>query len=323
MRCVGTVVRTRRVHKWRSGLKKNMVLASKSKNLHRRAEIIQLIRLFFIEQGYLEVDTPLRLPALIPEANIEPETSGDYFLQTSPELCMKRLLSAGHDKIFQICKCFRKHERGARHLPEFTMLEWYRLDSGYQDLMSDCQDLFAFLADKLDFADLSAFLKETAENWQYLPVAKAFERYTSLSAGQALQQDKFDELLVTEIEPKLGRKSPTFLFDYPAELGSLARLKTSDSSVAERFELYIDGIELANGFSELTDAGEQRQRFAKERELCHSQGREPGAMPEKFLVDLEHLDKAAGIALGIDRLVMLFCGAEQIDDVVAFTTEQL
>lgn len=292
-------------------------------NLHRRAEIIQALRSFFIDRGYLEVDTPLRLPSLIPEANIEPVTSSDCFLQTSPELCMKRLLAAGHSKIFQICKCFRKHERGSRHLPEFTMLEWYGNGSDYRHLMKECHDLFCFLAEQVAFSDLSTRLIETAGDWEYLSVSEAFERYSSLSVAQALAEEKFDELLVTEIEPNLGRKRPTILFDYPAELGALARLKESDSSLAERFELYVDGLELANGFSELTDASEQRQRFVKERELCRVQGRNPGPVPEKFLDDLEQLNSAAGIAMGVDRLVMLFCGAECIDDVVAFSPEHL
>ncbi len=292
-------------------------------NLQLRAEIIQALRSFFIDKGYLEVDTPLRLPCLIPEVNIEPVASGDCFFQTSPELCMKRLLAAGHTKIFQICKCFRKHERGSLHLPEFTMLEWYRSASNYRDLMDDCQDLLCFLAEQMAFLDLSDWLVKSAGDWEYLSVAEAFERYASLSVVQALEEDKFDELLVSEIEPHLGRGRPTVFFDYPAALGSLARLKDEDSSLAERFELYIDGVELANGFSELTDADEQRRRFDKERKLCRTQGREPGPMPEKFLTDLEQLESAAGIALGVDRLVMLFCGAERVDEVVAFSPEQL
>ncbi len=299
------------------------VVESQFTNLHRRAEIIQALRSFFIEEGYLEVDTPLRLPSLIPEANIEPVTSGDCFLQTSPELCMKRLLAAGHPKIFQICKCFRKHERGSRHLPEFTMLEWYRNGSDYRDLMDDCEKLLCFLAEQFDFTRLSTSLMATAGEWEYLSVSDAFKRYTSFSPSQALKEEMFDELLVTEIEPNLGLKRPTFLFDYPAELGSLARLKEDDRSLAERFELYINGVELANGFSELCDASEQRHRFVKERELCRTQGREPGPVPEKFLTDLGKLDRAAGIALGVDRLIMLFCGAEEIDEVVSFSPERL
>lgn len=299
------------------------MLASQFVNLHRRAEIIQALRSFFIAGGYLEVDTPLHLPVLIPEANIEPVTSGHSFLQTSPELCMKRLLAAGHSKIFQICKCFRKHERGSRHLPEFTMLEWYRKDSDYRHLMDDCEKLLCFLAERCDFTDVSAQLLESAGKWEYLSVSDAFDRYASLSVMQAVHEGQFDLLLVTEIEPNLGVTRPTFLFDYPAELGSLARLKNGDRSLAERFELYVNGVELANGFSELCDAAEQRERFVKERELCRAQGREPGPLPEKFLADLQQLGSAAGIALGVDRLVMLLCGAERIDEVVAFSPEGL
>jgi len=291
--------------------------------LNRRAEIIQRIRTFFINRGYLEVETPIRLPCLIPEAHIEPEQASGWFLQTSPEMCMKRLLAAGHNEIFQICRCFRRHERGSRHLPEFTMLEWYRAGIDYVALMAECTDLLRFVAVPVDAPDRSAAALLGKADWEYLTVSRAFELYAPVSVDRALEEDSFDEILVRDVEPNLGRGRPTFLHDYPAALGSLARLKNGDNRVAERFELYVDGLELANGFSELTDADEQRLRFIRERALIEGQGRQSGPMPDRFLADLGELQSAAGIALGVDRLVMLLCGARSIDEVVAFTPENL
>lgn len=269
------------------------------------------------------MDTPIRLPCLIPEMYIEPEESSGWFLQTSPEMCMKRLLAAGYPRIFQICRCFRKGERGSRHLPEFTMLEWYRSGIDYNALMAECREMLCFLAARLDCPGRSAQNLILRDDWEFLTVREAFRRHAPLSLEQALADDCFDETLVSYIEPHLGKERPAFLHDYPAELGSLARLKEQDRSVAERFELYIDGLELANGFSELTDAREQQQRFTKEMALMHARGRRSGPMPVRFLDDLAELDAAAGIALGVDRLVMLLCGARTIDEVVSFPPETL
>lgn len=291
--------------------------------LRPRAEIIQAIRTFFINREYLEVDTPIRLPCLIPEAHIEPEQSAGWLLQTSPEMCMKRLLAAGLPRIFQICRCFRRRERGSRHLPEFTMLEWYRSGIDYTDLMAECAELLRFVAATVDCPDKSAAALFGKADWQYLTVQQAFALHVPLTVDQALAADAFDEMVVRYLEPRLGTSRPTFLHDYPASLGSLARLKTGDQRLAERFELYVNGLELANGFSELTDAAEQRQRFIRERAIIESQGRQAGPMPERFLAELGELQSAAGIALGVDRLVMLLCGAKSIDEVVAFTPESL
>ncbi len=294
--------------------------------LWRRAALIQAIRAFFVDRGYLEVDTPVRVPAPAPELHIEAEPAGDWFLQTSPELCMKRLLAAGLPRIFQICKCFRRYERGRRHLPEFTMLEWYRLGCDYHALMTECEELFRFLAERLGLGGSIAVAGQEvvlAGPWERLTVAEAFRRYAACGVAEALGADRFDEVLVREIEPRLGRGRPTFLYDYPAELGALARLKPGDPTVAERFEIYIAGLELANGFSELTDPVEQRHRFVSDRAAMEASGREPGPMPEPFLAALADLESAAGIALGIDRLVMLMAGADTIDQVVPFTPESL
>lgn len=294
--------------------------------LQLRAVLIQALRAFFIDRGYLEVDTPIRIPAPAPEAHIVPLTSEDWFLQTSPELCMKRLLAAGIPRIFQICKCFRKAERGDRHLPEFTMLEWYGAGSDYRDLMTDCEGLLRHLASatgKDGALEWQGRRIDLACEWERITVAEAFRRYAPCTVEEALRRDQFDEVLVEYVEPHLGIAAPTFLCDYPAVLGALARLSPTDPSVAERFELYVAGLELANGFSELVEPVEQRVRFLAEQETIRLLGRAPGPMPERFLDALEAMPSAAGIALGVDRLVMLFGGAERIDQVVAFTPESL
>lgn len=297
--------------------------------LHLRAVLIQALRTFFIDRGYLEVETPLRIPAPAPEAYIEPLTSEEWFLQTSPELCMKRLLAAGIPKLFQICKCFRKGERGDRHLPEFTMLEWYAASRDYRDLMTDCEVLLRYLAAAMGKGEKAGVLEwqgrriDLGPEWERITVAEAFHRYAPCTVEEALAEDRFDELLVEYVEPHLGTATPTFLCDYPATLGALARLSPTDPTVAERFELYVAGLELANGFSELVDPIEQRARFLAEQKAIRLQGRDCGPLPEVFLDALETMPPATGIALGVDRLVMLFAGADNIDQVVAFTPEGL
>jgi lysyl-tRNA synthetase class 2 len=295
--------------------------------LRKRAALIHSIRSFFNNRGYLEVDTPARLPVLIPEAYNEPVESSDHFLQTSPEICMKRLLAeTGCHKIFQICKCYRKDERGDRHLPEFTMLEWYRTRIDYHSLMDECEDLILDLArasGHSNFITVKDAKISLEKPWERLSVADAFLRYGAVSVEQALEQNIFDEVLCRDIEPELGTAKPVFLYDYPAERGALARKKKENPAVAERFEIYIAGLELANGFSELTDADEQRQRFEQELKGMESHGRSAGKMPEKFLQALPDMPEAAGIALGLDRLAMVLFNAETIDDVVTFIPEDL
>ena len=291
-----------------------------------RARIFQSIREFFITLGYLEIETPQLITAPAPETHIESIPIHDRYLQTSPELCMKRLLAAGFPRIFQIARCFRGGERGDLHLPEFSLLEWYRTGIDYRDLMEECEALFLFLSRRLD---MGTQLSRRGLNidldipWERLPVQTAFERYASVSLEQALNNNRFDQTMVEEIEPHLGVKTPTFLYDYPASLAALARLKPGCPSIAERFEIYVGGIELANGFSELNDAHEQRKRFEKELKEKALLGKIVSPMPERFLKALKNMPEAAGIALGLDRLVMIFSGARTIDEVVAFTPEEV
>ncbi|HOD29233.1 MAG TPA: EF-P lysine aminoacylase EpmA [Syntrophales bacterium] len=294
--------------------------------LEVRARMLQALRLFFVSAGYLEVETPARIPAPAPEAHIDAPPSGDWFLQTSPELCMKRLLAAGYGRIFQIAKCYRDGERGDRHLPEFTMLEWYRQAGDYRDLMADCEALLPFVLEALGREAALVYRGERidlAAPWERLSVAEAFRRFTRLSPEEALWNGCFDERMALDIEPRLGRGRPTFLYDYPAACASLARRKDADPGLAERFELYIAGLEMANGFSELTDVAEQRDRFAQARAERERLGKADYPTAGPFLAALGAMPPAAGIALGVDRLAMLLADADSIDGVVAFVPEDL
>jgi lysyl-tRNA synthetase class 2 len=296
------------------------------KHLKLRADIIRSMRSFFYKKGYLEVETPLRIPAPAPEAFIDAVETGDFFLQTSPELCMKRLLSSGYKRIFQICRCFRQNERGPLHLPEFTMLEWYTANSNYLDMMEQCEDLIRKITrdtgvgGQIEYQGKKISL---AHPWDRMSVAQAFEKFSSVSMQTALEQDMFDEIIGLEIEPNLGLDKPLFLYDYPASSGALAKLKPDNSNLAERFELYISGIELCNAFSELTDPDEQRERFEHAIRVRRLSGKKEYPMPGKFLDALHVMPESSGNALGVDRLVMLFADTAEIDDVVAFTPEDL
>lgn len=297
--------------------------------LHLRAAFFHFIRSFFRSQGFLEVDTPIRQPVYIPESNIVPLTSEKEYLQTSPELCMKRLLAAGNEKIFQICRCFRKEEKGRFHLEEFQMLEWYRSGADYNQLMIDCEALLRFVKENLNdqlvksgFNSYQIFPGSNLDGqWERLTIEDAFSKYSPIKLDQAMTEGQFDEILVEYIEPHLGNVSPVFLYDYPVKLGSLARKKAANPAVAERFELYIKGVELANGFSELTDADEQRQRFVHEIAIIKSNSERDAMMPDRFLADLGNLETAAGIAMGIDRLFMMSLNYHKIAESVAFAPD--
>ena len=295
-------------------------------NLKLRARIIDSIRQFFSHNNYLEIETPVRIPAPAPETYIDAQSAGEWWLQTSPELCMKRLIAAGFPRIFQISRCFRNGERGDRHLPEFTLLEWYCAEQDYRYMMKECEQLIGAVAMDLN-AGLSLSYQgqivDLTPPWTRLSVAEAFERFASIPMATALSEGRFDEVIAEEIEPMLGQGAPLFLYDYPASSGALARLKSSDPTVAERFELYVCGLELCNAFSELTDPVEQSQRFRAEAEERYKAGKPVYNMPEKFLRSLEFMPSATGNALGVDRLAMLFADAVCIDDVVAFTPEEL
>jgi len=299
----------------------NWALARKQAKLVERARIVRQIRAFFVQRDFLEVETPHRIPANAPEPHIEMVASGSQFLHTSPELAMKRLLAAGFPDLFQVARVWRDGERGSRHLPEFTLLEWYRTGTDYTGLMTDCEALFTTLVPEGRLSWQGHDIDLTPP-WPRLTVADAFERFGSVPLVEALQAGKFDEIMVNEIEPHLGAH-PVFLVEYPAVLGALARNKPGDPTVAERFELYVGGLELANAFSELTDSAEQRRRFEHDEFSRRKDGKPSRPMPEKFLAELDLTPECSGIALGLDRLVMLLTDSSSIDEVVAFAPEEL
>lgn len=284
--------------------------------------MLRSIREFFDQGGFLEVETPVRLTVPALEDHIEAESSGDRWLRTSPELHMKRLLAAGYSRIYQIGPCFRQGEFGRRHRPEFTMLEWYRADADGRDILADTIGLVRLAAQATIGSGKIRFQGREVEvlgDWEELSVAEAFRRYAGVDLRQAMATGRYEEILCTQVEPTLGWGRPTVLCDYPAEMAALARRKPSDPTVAERWELYVGGLELANAYTELTDAAEQRLRFQACAELRRREGRPVYPLDEPFLAALEQgLPPCGGIALGIDRLAMVLADTEEIADVVAF-----
>jgi lysyl-tRNA synthetase class 2 len=268
--------------------------------LRRRAAIVRDIRAFFDGLGFDEVSTPVRISAPAPEPHIDCPASGAAFLRASPELQMKKLLAMGMDRIYQIGPCFREGERGSRHSPEFTMIEWYRLRSGYLDIARDMEALFAALA-----PDEPPPVRMT--------VRDAYVRHAGWDPWLEWDQDRFDFDMATKIEPSLP-KGAVFLMDYPREAASLAKIR---GDVAERWEFYWKGIELANCFTELCDGNEQRRRFMAAREERRALGEADYPIDGEFLEVLPMIGSAAGVALGVDRLVMLLAGESEISSVMA------
>ena len=302
------------------------LLRSNRRFLESRCRVLRLIRAFFETQGFLEVQTPMLTAAPAPELHIRPiQAGGGRFLSTSPELHMKRMLAAGFEKIFQITHAFRADERGRLHHPEFTILEWYRLGADYKDLQQDCQKLVRFtcraVAPKsgLHFQGIRLDFEGP---WKTCSVREAFQKFAGWDPGLGPDLDRFDLDMAQKVQTNLGFPAPCILEDYPKSRASLARIKPGEPEVAERFELFWAGIELANGFSELIDPHEQRTRFQSAIASKEQLEQISCPMPEAFLASLRHLRPCAGIALGVDRFVMLLAGAETIDDVVTFTPER-
>jgi lysyl-tRNA synthetase class 2 len=303
------------------------LLAAKRPVLELRRRVIGALRHFLDRQGFLEVQTPVLTSAPAPELHIDAvPAGGGGFLITSPELYMKRLLAAGYERIYQFTPVFRAGERGRRHHPEFTLLEWYRLGSDYRALQEDCRGLLRAACEaagrRQGWSCGGRFLNVGAD-WQHLTVREAFSSFAGWEPRDPLDQNRFDLDLVEKVEPRLGFPAPCILSDYPASQAALARLSPRDPTIAERFELYWAGVELANGFSELTNLREQRERFDAVLRDRSQRGRPVTPLPSEFLQSLSHLAPCAGIALGVDRLVMLLASADHIDQVVAFPPDVL
>ncbi len=290
-------------------------------NLECRALIHDVIRAFFRSEGFLEVETPLQVPTVAPEKYITPFTVNGWFLSTSPEMHMKRLLAAGYSKIFQICHCFRKSERGQLHNPEFTMLEWYRVGADYMQIIQGTERLVLALASRLRMGTTIRYQGaeiNLVSPWPRITVRQAFMDSAGWDPFERLDEERFDVDLVEKVIPSFAPNRPTVLMDYPVEMASLSRIRDGKPPVAERAEVFIGGLELANAYSELNDAAEQERRFKQEIETLEREGKYGITLPAKFLDSLSNLPMCGGIALGIDRLVMLFCDAASIDEVIAF-----
>jgi lysyl-tRNA synthetase class 2 len=293
-------------------------------NLERRASINHFTRAFFREQGFLEVETPIRVPGVAPELHITPFESEGWFLSTSPELYMKRLLAAGYDKLFQVSHCFRKGERGQQHNPEFTMLEWYRSGADYMQMVHDTERLVIALIDRLELAPVIQYRSQNIDltlPWPRITVHDAFLHTAGWDPIAKPDPLRFDTDLVDKVIPSFTSTRPTVLLDYPSGLTSLARFKPGEPGVAERAEVFIGGLELANAYSELINAKELERRFQKEIEKIQRERGGVIAMPQQFLEAAAHLPECGGIALGMDRLVMLLCDADSMEEVVTFTVD--
>jgi elongation factor P--(R)-beta-lysine ligase len=290
--------------------------------IEMRSRALRSARAFFHERGYTEVETPVRIPAPALETHIDAPRSEGAWLRTSPELHMKRLLAQGCDRIFQLGPCFRRGECGARHNPEFTMLEWYRRGCGYLEILDETGELLRRVArDTTGSTDLVYRAEHIAldEPWTVLSVAQAFEQFAGWNPAAAWDEERFERDLLERVEPALPRGRPCVLKDYPARAAALARLSPQNPLTAERWELYLGGLEIANAYGELCDARQQRERF----EACAAEraalGREVYPLDEPFLQALERgLPPCAGIALGFDRLMMLLCDAAEIGEVRLF-----
>jgi lysyl-tRNA synthetase class 2 len=320
--------------------------------LQARSAVTKALRIWFDEQGFVEVETGVLQVSPGNETHLHaPRTAlttpaGDQvtrYLRTSPEFACKKLLAAGEQKVVEFARVFRDRERGVLHLPEFTMLEWYRTGSSYDVVMADCIAVIARAAAATGIGTFS-FRGRHADPFakpELLTVAAAFDRFAGIDllatiadgegdraalaaaaqgrvriADDDTWSDIFSKVLVEHIEPHLGQGRLTVLFEYPAPEAALARINPVDCRVAERFEVYACGVELANGFGELTDAAEQRIRFARAMDDKQSRYGERYPLDEDFLAAVAQMPEASGVALGFDRLVMLASGALRIDQVV-------
>ena len=312
-------------------------------NLRLRAELLRKLREFFHHRGFLEVETPLAsadvvvdrhldpLSVVLPDDPRKPDVGRRLWLQTSPEFAMKRLLAAGAPAIYQVTRAFRADEIGPLHNPEFTIVEWYRpgddMAAGMRFLSDLCEALLGRgPARQLSYA--AAFQQHLGLDPHRASVAelRTMAAACGVSAPDSLGDDRdgwLDLLLTERIQPHLGRCEPAIVYDYPASQAALARIREGDPAIGERFELYVEGIELANGYHELLDPAELRRRQAEANAHRRADGR--AVLPEesRLLAAMDAgLPSATGVALGWDRLVMIAAGASSIRDVMAFPIDR-
>ncbi len=293
--------------------------------LTARHLLLKTIRDYLTKEGLIEVQVPVSSFHAIPEASIELFTfdtkGGQKYLLPSPEIHLKPLLSLDLNGFFYIGPAFRKNEAGEKHLSEFTILEWYRTNKNYEVLIKDCQNIvcntFNCLKNSTEFYSLKVSQMDLSLPFEVLTIEEAFLKFSDWNPITIKNEIKFDEDMAFKIEPNLPKDRPIFLKDYPSWACSLAKLKENNKAICERVELYLKGIELANGFSELLDAKEQKKRFIIENKKRIKRGLPPIEIPISFLKQLDKCPPSAGMALGIDRLLMALLDLENIKETQA------
>jgi lysyl-tRNA synthetase class 2 len=297
--------------------------------IQQRARIYRQIRTFFDEKECLEVDTPLLSPSTNTDVNIESikalSLGQTLYLQTSPEFAMKRLLAAGSGSIFQICHAFREGEKGRRHNPEFTLLEWYRIGFDYQQLMDEIEKLIDDISgesnryQRVSYRQLVlGHIGVDIDKFELLELQQKVDQLVPGTRSAEMDDDQCLDLLISlVIAPEM--KGYVFVYDYPVSQAALARVKASNPKVAERFELFYNGLELANGFSELCDSSQQRARFEEDNNRRLAAGLETYLIDELLLSALNSgLPECAGVAIGLDRLLMVLLGKDSINQILSF-----
>jgi lysyl-tRNA synthetase class 2 len=289
-----------------------MLLKQKIDILNTRAKIISAIRSFFESENFVEVETPLRTNAPLPEQNIDAIKCGDFYLATSPEPYMKRLVAGGMDKIFQITKCFRSGEKGKKHNVEFTMLEWYRKDADYFNLIDDVKRLLNYVCDKIK-AD------RIFSDWEIVSLDDIWENFTGRKLDDIPDAFYFDKTMVEKIEPGLNENHPVVITDFPAVFSPMCKPKDDNPHRAERLEIYFKNIELGNGCTEQINKERQIKRLRDEQQARKQMGKDVYPWSAEFVDSLDSMPPTAGMAIGIDRLIMILCDKESIEDVLTFT----
>lgn len=294
--------------------------------LEARQTLADSIRNYFRGQGYLEVQTPLRIRAPALEDYIDAEPSGAWYLRTSPELQMKRLLAAGFERIFQLGPCFRKGERGPQHLPEFAMLEWYRARTDCYGILRETSELVRHCARQITGNTDIVYQGKTirlGDDWDIVSVDDAFTRHAGADAlDKIVEAGNFETVLVEDVLPRLEPERPTVMHSFPASMSSLARRCENNPGRVERWELFIGGMEIANAYSELTDYHDQLQRFDASRRLREAAGRDVYPVDQEYLQILQDgFPPCGGIAFGVDRFLMLLTNQPTIQDVVLFAND--